>query len=109
MSRNTTIAVVVGAIIVAVLGGWLALRMLGGVSDAEFKTNFMASCHPAARDAFIKRGVPAADAQARAEGQCACAYSVIEPLPMSEKIALEKQDPARMEKFAADVAAKCAK
>lgn len=109
MSRNATIAVVVGAIVVAVIGGWVALRMLGGVSEADYKTNFLASCQDAARQAFMKAGMPTADAQARAGTHCACAYSVVEPLSMREKLELEKREPARVEKLTADIKAKCVK
>jgi hypothetical protein len=110
MSRNATIVVVVGAIVAAVVAGWLALRYLGGMSEEGFKANFISSCQNTAQPAFTKAGLPPAEAQARAQAHCACAYSIIEPLPLQEKVDLEKgKDPARMEKFTADIKAKCVK
>lgn len=109
MSRNATIAVVVGAIVVAVIGGWVAIRLLGGVSEADYKANFIASCQDAARQAFMKAGMPTDEAQRRAGAHCACAYSVVEPLTMREKLELEKREPARVAKLTDDIKAKCVK
>lgn len=108
MSRKVLIVVV--AIVAAVAAGWLALRYLGGMTEEGFKANFISSCQGTAVPAFTKAGLAPADAQARAQAHCACAYSVLEPLPLKEKLELEKQnDPVRLEKFKADIQQKCMK
>ncbi|CAN0451368.1 unnamed protein product [Phaeothamnion confervicola] len=107
MSRNTTIAVVVGAIVVAVLGGWLAVRLLGGVSDAEYAQNFTKGCEDSARAALMKDGKPAQEAQTQATAYCACALGIVAPLPLADKKELEKGGGPRATQIAAEVRTKC--
>jgi hypothetical protein len=109
MSRNTTIAVVVGAIVVAVLGGWLAVRLLGGVSEAEYARNFTKGCEDSARQALIKEGKPAQAAQTQATAYCACALGVVAPMSMADKRELEKGGGPRAQQIAAEVRQKCLK
>lgn len=107
MSRNTTIAVVVGAIVVAVLGGWLAVRLLGGVSEAEYARNFTKGCEDSARQALIKEGKPAQAAQTQATAYCACALGVVAPMSMADKRELEKGGGPRAQQIAAETRSKC--
>lgn len=109
MSRNTTIAVVVGAIVVAVLGGWLALRMLGGVSEAEYAANFTKGCEDSARQAIMKDGKPAQEAQTQAQAYCACALGIIAPMSVADKRELEKGGGVRAQQIATEVRTKCMK
>jgi hypothetical protein len=109
MSRNATIAVVIGAIVVAVLGGWLAIRLLGGVSEEEYARNFTKGCEDSARQALIKGGKPAQEAQTQAVAYCACALKLIAPMSMADKRELEKGGGARAQQIAAEVRAKCLK
>lgn len=109
MSRNATIAIVVGAIVVAVLGGWLAVRLLGGVSEAEYAANFTKGCEEAARQAQIKDGKAPVEAQAVAAAYCACALGVIAPMSLADKRELDKGGGPRAQQIAAEVRAKCLK
>ncbi len=108
MSRNARIAIVVGAIVVAVLGGWIALRFLGEVSEEDYAKNFTSSCQDARRQALIREGKAAADAQAGAASYCACALEIVAQRPMSERRQMER-DNQFAQKIAAEVVAKCMK
>ena len=108
MSRNATIAVVVGAIVAAVVVGWLALRFLGGVSEEDYAKNFNSSCQEARRQALVREGKAAADAQAGAASYCACALGVVVQRPMDERRQMER-DNQLAQKIAAEVVAKCMK
>ncbi|MBX3502693.1 MAG: hypothetical protein KF889_24880 [Alphaproteobacteria bacterium] len=109
MSRNATIAVVIGAIVVAVLGGWLAVRLLGGVSEAEYARNFTKGCEDSARQALVKDGKPAQEAQATAQAYCACALGIVAPMSVADKRELEKGGGPRAQQIAAEVRTKCLK
>lgn len=109
MSRNATIAIVIGAIVVAVLGGWFALRMLGGVSDEEYARNFTRGCEDSARQALMKDGKPAQEAQVQAVAYCSCALKIIAPMSVADKRELEKGGGERAQQIAAEVRAKCLK
>ena len=109
MSRNATIAVVVGAIVVAVLGGWFAVRSLSGVSQAEYAANFTKGCEDSARQALIKDGKAPAEAQTQAVAYCACALGIVAPMSLADKKELEKGGGERAQQFAAEVRAKCLK
>jgi hypothetical protein len=108
MSRNTTIAVVVGAIAVAILGGWFAIRMLGNVSEADYADRFAKGCQEGVRQSLMKAGRPAAEAQSQAEQHCACALQVVAPLPMADKIEAEKPGSERARQIAGAIYDKCA-
>ena len=109
MSRNATIAVVVGAIVVAVLVGWSALRYLGGVSEADYARNFITGCEDSARQALIKNGKPPQEAQATAAAYCACALDIVKPMSVADKRELEKGGGERAQQISAEVRAKCLK
>lgn len=109
MSRNAKIAIVVGAIVVAVLGGWLAMRLLGGVSQAEYARNFTKGCEDSARQALMKDGKPAQEAQNQAQAYCACALGIVAPMSLADKRELEKGGGARAQQIAAEVRQKCMK
>jgi hypothetical protein len=108
MSRNATIAVVVGAIVAAVVVGWLALRFLGGVSEEDYAKNFTSSCQDARRQLLIREGKAPADAQAGAASYCACALEVVAQRPMNERRQMER-DKELAQKIATEVVAKCMK
>jgi hypothetical protein len=109
MSRNATIAVVVGAIVAAVVVGWLALRFLGGVSEEDYARNFTKGCEDSARQALMKDGKPAQEAQAKATAYCACALEIVKPLSVADKKELEKGGGERAQQIATEVRAKCLK
>jgi len=109
MSRNATIAVVVGAIAVAVLGGWLALRLLGGVSEAEYADKFTKNCVDAVRQSLMQAGKNATEVQSQADSYCACALSVVAPLPMADKIEAEKPGSERARQITGAILEKCSK
>lgn len=109
MSRNATIAVVIGAIVAAVLGGWFAIRSLRGVSETEYAANFTRGCEDSARQAIMKDGKPAQEAQAQAVAYCTCALGVVAPMSLEDKRELEKGGGARAQQIATEVRAKCLK
>jgi len=108
MSRNAKIAIVVGAIVAAVVAGWVALRFLGTVSEEDYAKNFMNSCQDARRQALIREGKTPADAQAGAASYCSCALGVVAQKSMDERRQMER-DNQLAQKIAAEVVAKCMK
>jgi hypothetical protein len=109
MSRNATIAIVVGAIVVAVLGGWFAIRSFKSVSEAEYAANFTKGCEDSARQALMKDGKPGQEAQAQAQIYCACALGIVAPMSLEDKRELEKGSGGRAQQIATEVRTKCLK
>lgn len=106
MSRNTIIAIVVGMIAVAVIGGWYASRSGGGVSEAQYARNFTKGCEPAARQSMINAGRSAQAAETQAKAYCACALGVVAPLSIADKRELDKGGP-RAQQISLDIRSKC--
>ncbi|MBL8674796.1 MAG: hypothetical protein IPK81_05415 [Rhodospirillales bacterium] len=92
MRAKFVVPAAVGVVCLLLVGGYFivksAMEAGGPAFEASFEKSFRSSCV----DAALKR--PGAQ-EAVVRRQCDCAYDVVRPLPVSEKIALNQAGEAQ--------------